>query len=56
MTGGNAKAFNPALLSSSARNTLTSTNHWDLPQDGVFVDRTMQERMIEQVRIIVIIL
>lgn len=52
--GGSAKAFNPSILTSSfeksgGRLGWSSPVDWDQPQDGVFVDRNMQQKMIEEV-------
>lgn len=52
VTGGNAKAFDPAAIasaSSAKAKALKTDDDWTTPEDGVFVDRTMQERLIEQV-------
>eukprot|EP01035_Chromulina_nebulosa_P017700 gene17700-23290_t len=50
---GSATSFMPTVSGSSKRynnkfNADNNFNDWERPQDGVFVDRTFQERMIEQ--------
>lgn len=60
VTGGSAKAFNSNALASSFsskggggvsgffNSSRGSGDDWIAPEEGVFVDRTMQERLIEQ--------
>jgi hypothetical protein len=58
VTGGSAKAFNPSAIASSSSirgnffggsSSNGESDDWTAPADGVFIDRTMQERLIEQV-------
>lgn len=52
--GGTAGVFDPSVLSASSKRPIAMglDDNWETPKDGVFLDRSMQEQMIEQVLLI----